>query len=329
MSADRPVSVLVVTALPDERPSTAQLYRLCDQLRSDGARVTIWYLRRLDHQVPPAGTRVVDDLRTSRTLSLLDRVGAGALSLRLRGQILRSWLRTVQPDVVLLDDGLGERVLDPLRTTPPLVVRHNQQPPEFAELEPLPRRVGAITIAAPERAAAFDDVPDLYTELPSSPTAMEGLPFRDPSVRARTRAAYELPTDRTLVTGWGDDGWLDGPDLFVRILWALEARHGIAVDGAWFGLAADANEADRLVAEAQRCGLAGRFWHRPEYQLDGPLSGDAVLLPHRSPTDPDERLAAMVTGAGVVTFESASPPGPGVVRVADLDVEAAATALAE
>lgn len=323
-------SVLVLTALPDDRESTAQLDLLVDELRTRrGARVTVWYLRCLDHQTPPPGTRVVDRLRTIAPLRVLDATGLGAPASWLRGRMLRRWMADVRPDLVLLDDGLGDRVLDVLDPRPPVVVRHNLHLPDFAELEPPPRARGDLTIVPPT-AEETDDDPTVLLELPwPDPDGTDpGRPFRDPSRRDAARAALDLPVDVPLVVGWGDDGWLDGPDLFVRTLWALEQRHGVAAHGVWFGLSADRREAERILIEGERCGLTGRLHHRPAITLDGQLCGDAVLLPYRSPTDPADLLPAMVAGAAVVTFRSTAPVGPGVVRVDELDVEAAATALA-
>ena len=329
---DRPIAVLVLTALPDDRPSTEQLELLIAELRArDNVTVDVWYLRCLDHQTPPEGRRVVDRLRTTPLLRALDSAGLSMPASAIRGRLLRRWFTTVQPDLVILDDGLGERVLDVLPSKPALVVRHNSSPPEFAELEPDPRHIGDLTIVGAARSAEFENEPSVSLELPwpDPDDTNIGRPFRLESERRRVREHFELPTDVPLIVGWGDDGWLDGPDLFVRTLWALEHRHGIAAHGVWFGMAADAREVSRLKVEAERCGLAERFWHRPTPTVEGRLCGDAVLLPYRSATDPADLLPAMVAGAAVVTFLSTAPVGPGVIRVNELDVEAAASALAE
>ena len=326
---DPSVSVLVVTALPDERQSSAELELFLADLRAQrGVQATVWYLRQLDHQTVPAERHVVDSLRTSPGLPQLDRVGAGVVANAVRGRILRRWYRKVDPDVVLLDDGLGLRVLDVADPVPPVVVRHNPAPPPFAELEPPPLRAGDLTVVAAARAAEFMDVDGAYVQLPWSAGADAGLPFRSAEERDRVRAGYGLPTGVPLVVGWGDDGWLDGPELFVRTLWTLEHRHGIEAHGVWFGLTTDPREADRLLTEAARCGLAERFWHRPFITVEAQTCGDAVLLPYRSPVDPADLAPALVSGAAVVTFRSTAPVGPGVVRVDELDVEAAGAAIA-
>ena len=323
------VSVLVVASLPDDRESTGYLEMLVDELSArPGVRANVWYLRELHYQGVPADRRVVDRLRTLPGLRQLDAVGAGAVAHAVRGRVLRRWYREAAPDVVLLDDGLGMRVLDVADPVPPVVVRHNPVPAPYAALEPPPRRTGDLTVVAAARAAEFADDPDVYVQLPWATGAEAGLPYRDPGARDRVRQELGLPTGVPLVVGWGDDGWLDGPDLFVRALWALEHRHGVAAHGVWFGLSSDPREAERLVTEAARCGLADRFWHRPQVGIAAQSCGDVVLLPYRSPVDPVDLAPALVSGAGLVTFRSTAPLGPGVDRVDELDVEAAAAAVA-
>lgn len=325
------VSVLVVSAFPDDRQSTVELELfLADLDARPGVRTDVWYLRRFDQPVPGTRRHVVDSLRTAPGLRQLDRVGAGVVANALRGRLLRRWYREVDPDVVVLDDGLGLRVLDVADPVPPVVVRHNPVPPPFVELEPPALRTGDLTVVAAARAAEFTDLHDAYVQLPWSDFvgADAGVPYRGAAARDRVRETYGLPTGVPLVVGWGDDGWLDGPDLFVRTLWTLEHRHGIEAHGVWFGLSSDPREADRLVTEAGRCGLSSRFWHRPFVTVEAQSCGDVVLLPYRSPVDPADLAPAMVSGAAVVTFRSTAPVGPGVVRVDELDVEAAGAAVA-
>lgn len=328
--SDPPVSVLVVASLRDERTSTDELELLVEHLRArPDTTVEVWYLRELDHLPVREGRRVVDRLRTLPGLRVLDAVGAGKVAHAVRGQVLRRWYRQVQPDVVLLDDGLGRRVLDVAAPVPPVVVRHNTELPPFAHLEPPPDRTGDLTVVAAAAAEEYEDVDGVYVQLPWNAGAEAGVPFRSDHERDQARVRFGLPTGVPLVVGWGDDGWLDGPDLFVRALWALEHRHGVVAHGVWFGLSADPREVDRLTTEAARCGLAERFWQRSQVGVDGQTCGDVVLLPYRSPTDPSGLLPVLVSGSAVVTFRSTAPAGLGVFRVDELDVEAAAAAVAE
>ncbi len=221
------------------------------------------------------------------------------------------------------------RVLDVADPRPPVVVRHNPTMPPFAELEPPPTRTADLTVVAAARTEEFADVADVLVELPWVEGAEVGTPYRDPAARDRVRRQHGLPTGVPLVVGWGDDGWLDGPDLFVRALWALEHRHGVVAHGVWFGLSADPREVERLQTEAARCGLGDRFWHRTAVDVAAQSCGDVVLLPYRSPVEVVDLAPALVSGAALVTFRSTAPMGPGVVRVDELDVEAAAAAVAE
>lgn len=328
---DRPLEILVVTASPDGRDSTANLGDLVEELRRrPDANVRYWFLRRADHQVLRPGTRVVDSLRTWWPARLLELVGLGRLAAGLRGLRLRSWMGRRGPDVVLLDDGLGERIVDHVVPQPAVIVRCNVEPPLFAELEPTPRASADLWI-----------VPASSPPVPAGePFSIEHpfhRPFRYPGgrrfaaedEREAQRRTDDVPVHVPLVVGWGDDGWLDGPDLFVRALWALEHRHGVHAHGVWYGLGADPHEGERIRREAARCGLAQRFHLRPGDTVAGRLSGDAVLLPYRSSASADDLLDAVRSGAAVVTFRAADVDDPMVTIVDDLDVEAAAAALAE
>ena len=112
-------------------------------------------------------------------------------------------------------------------------------------------------------------------------------------------------------------------------MWALEQRHGVEVHGAWFGLTADNDEADRLRREADRCGVGARFHHRRLDSIDGRLCGDAAFLPYRSTAPRDEVLQVTCSGTFVVAFAAAQVDHPLIRTVPDLDVEEAAASLAE
>lgn len=87
----------------------------------------VWFLRGGDGPSWP-GSRTVDHLRTSRVSRMLRRMGLHATSLHLAGIRLRWWYLRAAPDVVILDDGVGGRVL----ARPPdcVIVRENYEQPE-------------------------------------------------------------------------------------------------------------------------------------------------------------------------------------------------------
>ena len=145
----------------------------------------------------------------------------------------------------------------------------------------------------------------------------------------RARKALGVSADELLVVGTGSDGWIDGPDLFVRTLWTLEHRHGIAAHGVWLGLRNDRSEVDRLVAEGDRCGLGGRLRFLPHSDLATRLCGDVVLLPYRGSGDSDDVKLPIRAGLVVVSFPVWSFTDPSLRVVEHLDIEAAADAIIE
>lgn len=319
--------MLVITAAPDERPSTRNLSLILDEVnRRPDARATLWYLRSAPEHVERPGTRVVDSLRTWPPCAALDAVGLAKPAAWIRGRRLRGWLREVDPDVVVLDDGLGARVLDPLSPRPPVVVRRNAVTPEHQHLEPPPEESADLLVVPAGTEAEDTDVPTLVEHTYGH---AYGSHFASAEERGAIRERYDLPTAGPLLVGWGDDGWLDGPDLFIRTMWALAERHGVEIDGVWFGLTADADEVDRLRREAERCGVGDRFHHRPAVSTALRLCGDAVLVPYRTVATADDVVVPALAGCVVVAFEATGVEDPDVTLVPDLDVEAAAAALAE
>lgn len=318
--------MLVLTGSPVQREGSENLVMLVDALDSrTDCRATLWYLRAARHQRRVPGSRVVDDLRTWAPARALDAAGLVKPASWLRGRRLRRWLREVDPSVVVLDDGMGARVLDPLPQRPGIVVRRNADLPEHPHLEPPPTTDADLVVVPASDPSEPPPGAQVSVEYPFR--FSHGKRFADDSTRREARQALDLPLDEPLVVGWGDDGWLDGPDLFIRVLWALGDRHGQEVHGAWLGLAADPDEAARLGREAERCGVADRFHHRTDDGIAGRLCGDAVLLPYRSAARSDDVLDAAFSGAVVVTFDAAEVDDPDVRSVRDLDVDAAAAAL--
>jgi hypothetical protein len=320
-------SILIIAASPDGRTSTqllAETHRALDE-RGD-VRVATWFLRCAWNETPWAGCRVVDDLRTWWPAALLDRVGAATPAGRLRGARLRLWLRSAAPDLIVLDDGLGGRLLDHVDPGALVVVRRNREAPDaVAQEPPLDRRPDAWLLPP---GSAADDGDRVIVEYQTRNDWAGARSAGSVNARRKHRERLGLPADQPLVTGWGDSGWLDGPDVFIRALWALEARHGVAAHGVWFGSFDDEHERDRLRAEAERCGVADRYHHRPTEELGARLCGDAVLLPYRDTADDEEILVAICSGSAVVTFPVTGVEDPSVRVVAHLDVDAAAAELA-
>lgn len=324
-------SVLVITPAPDERDSTLNLMDLVEELEQRPNHVELWYLRT-GNLSPRRGSRVVDSLRTWPPCRALDAVGLRTPAAWIRGRRLRRWLRRAAPDVVVLDDGLGERVIETLRPRPAVVVRLNDEPTEHLHMEQGPPLGRADLWIIPPTLGSERGTTDTPCSIEYGfrrPFRIDiGRRFADEGVRREARLGNDLPSDAPLVTGWGDDGWLDGPDLFIRTLWALEQRHGVRAHGAWFGLTADPHEVDRLRDEARRCGVSSRYHHRPNDTVAGRLCGDAVLLPYRSDASEDDAFEAACSGAVVVAFEAAAISDPAVSTVRDLDVEQAAAEIA-
>lgn len=329
-------TVLVVSAFADERPCDVDRGLVLDTVRRrSGARVEQWYLRAVPHAPPPDGW-IVDSLRTWMPARVLSAVGLESVAARLRGLSLRIRLARLRPAVVVLDDGMGGRLLGSFSRRPRVVVRINEEPPRDEHLEPVyDGEADALLIRRGSPPARADAAGDAFVvhEPPAVVLRHQSEADADPLSIDRAardaRRGLDLPEDAPIVVGWGEDGWLDGPDLFVRALWALEHRHGMRAHGVWSGLVSRA-EINRLEAEAERCGVGHRFHLLPP--LDGVLMlGDAVFLPYRSdrPGLDDETATAALSGAPVVCFPFAEPVDAAVTVVPHLDVDAAADALAK
>jgi hypothetical protein len=231
------------------------------------------------------------------------------------------------PVVVVFDDGLGGRILDGItRPAPRRAVRLNAEPSPGAALEPPPLTEYDLLLS-PEQppaiasGAAWVETPDL---LPVQ-TIVEQADAASRRVRATIGAGQERP----LVVGWGEDDWVDGPDVFVRALWHLSERHGLDVDALWLDPGTDPHARQRLLDEAERCGLATRYHHLPATEVADRWAGDAILLPYRSPAPPLDVLHAIVAGLPVVTFEPSPLDHRLVAAVPPLDLDGAAGALFE
>jgi hypothetical protein len=319
-------SVLIVTNSHDRRESTDALRRIAAALSEQHhAKVAVFLLRASWGNVTDwPGARVVDDLRTWFPAALAEKVISPTAAGRIRGARLRWWLHQADPDVVVLDDGLGLRVVERLARPPIFVSRLNRDEPTGGHYE-------SSSLDHPDLVIAPVDM-ELDTEAP----VLREHPFRDLGGAAKfahretrngTRRRLGVPDDAVVVAGWGSDGWLDGPDLFIRALWALEAHHGVAAHGLWLGSEVR-EEVRRLHDEAVRCGLEGRYHLLPyRGQGDTPvdaLCADVVFLPTREALLREHLMASIVSGLAVVTFRAADIEDDAVWAVDDLSVEGAA-----
>lgn len=330
-------TVLVVAAAPDRRASSRSLLDLVAELdRRPETAVALWYLRDGEDPEPgaPAPDHVVDHLRTWRPAVVVDRVLGPANGNRLRAVRLRRWLRDLDPDVVLLDDGLGDRILGSLGPSVVRVARRNVEPPDTALLEPAAPPSADLWLVAPGADPAPADAGAVLVERPVRDLA-EAARLAAPVAQARLRERAGLPPDAPVVVGWGE-GFLDGTELFPRLLWALAARHGVVAHGLWVGPLVTPDEEARLRAEAERCGVGERY----HLVREGPAlrtCGDVAVLPYRDraddPRQPTAELpmvaVAVAAGLPVAAFAAAvALDDPAVTSVADLDLDALAAAVA-
>ena len=320
-------SVLVVTATPDERPSTEILRQLVEHLdQRDGVRIETWFLRKYRFQEPWPGTRVVDDLRTKGLTGLLRRLHVPLLPSFIAGRVLRHWLRRLDPDVVLLDDGLGSRVLGGQRRSPAIVVRLNELPPQDAEFEGAAATTADLALIDRRTTSPRPDAPVRdSTPLADFDDYADAMAVAERAVAERRRQRHGIPDGVPLLTGWGDDGWLDGPDVFVRCLWALEQRYGVIAHGLWIGVGSP-DDRRRLESEARRCGVADRYHLVDGDEVDR-FCGDAVFLPWRTDGERLETIWAVMTGLKVTAFPTVGFDDEAVTIVDHLDVDGAAQAL--
>jgi hypothetical protein len=329
--AARRQSIVIVSWAPDDRPGTRCLRDIVHELRRrPGLRVSTWFVGASAPGDWP-GARAVE-LRRWLPSRVLARLGAPVAAGRLRALRRLAWsLRHSwsPPDVIVYDDGVGTRFLPP----PPdsvRVVRRNGRPPVEAhvELAALPMPDADLTLVGPGADARS------RSRVLDAPFVRDWEALLGPdldAVRARIRRYLGLD-DEVVVVGTGHDGWLDGPELFVRTLWELERSHGIAAHGVWLMPSADHLEVQRLRGEADRCGVSGRLRFLTTGSATGTtrnlLCGDVGLLPCRTAGDPYDALALVRSGVPVVTFPVWGWEDPAVITVPHLDLVAAADAIA-
>jgi hypothetical protein len=318
--------VLVVTAAPDRRPSTELLREVVEELRRrPGAVVEVWFLRGDPDPGRWPDARNVDRLRTWVVPDTLERVGLAAAAHALRGARLRWWWRRVAPAAVVLDDGLGARVM-PRGASVIVIGRRNPVPPQGAALEPDPIESPDLVLSTAERAGDPAHGPR-HLRGPVIAQSARAVAAGASERATRTREQHRLPIDRQLLVGWGDHAWIDGLDIFVRTLWQVRRDLREEVHGVWFGDLHPA-DAERIRFDAVRCGIADALHLRPAGDLESRCCGDAVVLPYRSRVDDADLLAPIATGIGVVTFPWCDVDDPAVEVVPWLDADAAARSVA-
>lgn len=326
-----PLSILVVVASPAERPNTGQLEVLLDILgRRPDVRVTVWLLRHYPEGPAWPDARIVDRLRTWPVARVLEGVGLQNVADRLRGLRLRLWRARVRPDAVIFDDGLGQRLFpDSVLASPDrpvLFERRASNSPLLANWEPEPVVRPDVVICS---GSVAGDVEGIDTVIVSHHSKLlpEARKLGEAEKVASGRQFVGIDGLSPIVCGWGDDVWIDGAELFVRALWALEYHHGIAAHGVWFGLGNDPNAVDRLFADAERCGVADRLVIHPANDPQLRFCGDVAFLPYRERVEEDEIHRAVASGLKVVAFEVMDVVDPAVSLVPHLDVDAAAAAM--
>jgi len=287
--------VLVVAASPDGRRSTASLRRAVSRLgRERDLSVEWWFLRDVDSagttgseigpRTGPASTdapiRVVDHLRTSPVSTAFTRWGADRVAARLAGLRLRAWWRRARPDVVVLDDGLGGRLLP--ERPPPVVVRVNPTGP--AEPAASEDRWSGPVAGWWYSPGAPVDAPS--PTVPPAVIVHERLEFEPPSASSpdavgAARRAAGLPVDE-LVVLWSvaDAAGADAADeLAVMLEWLVagDDRFDRPVHVVWVDPDLTAESHARVATAARRAGVAERVHQRAAVSSGLTRAADAVV----------------------------------------------------
>lgn len=325
----RSVQVLAVLLEPGPQPGLDQWRTLIDAAaQHPDAAVRCWFLRdRRNERWADAGN--VDDLRTWAPNRALGSVGLGIVASWLRGRRLRARFAEVDPDVIVLDAGWGERILGAAGDRPVIAVRDDPWPVDADPDEARHPEAGAIVLAEHPDGASGDPTEGRRPIVHWSPYLTEVGSWQAGLVeeRHRQRAAIGVAPDAPVVVGWGEDGWVDGSDLFVRTLWYLSDRHGIDATGVWIAPMSDATEVERLRSEAERCGLADRLvLVEPGAGVDL-RCGDVVHLPRRVPLEWEIPATCAACDLTLVTCAEAPFPARWIRSVALLDLPGAAAAL--
>ena len=239
-----------------------------------------------------------------------------------KGWMLRRWLRDAAPDVVILDDGLGERIVKSISPSPLVIVRPNREPPDTAGLEPPPSRGTDLALGGGLESVDPSGLPT-WTYLADQPR----LAALAVEARAKTRVRFGIERDELLLVGWGSDPWLDGASLFIRTLWYLHHRYETQAHGLWVGLDPGSDASTELEREVDRCGLGEYMHFQPVDDEPTRWSGDAIFLPCRLELDLGQVVDALAAGSAVVSFAPPVLAHPSLLTVAPLDLDEAARTL--
>lgn len=263
------LSVLLITASPDQRRSTHDLEMVAQALgRRSDARVGLWYLRHGDRS-PVEDSWTVDELRTWQPAATLDRLGARLPAGLLRGRRLRRRLRALDPDVVVLDDGLGARVLD--QSTHPLVLNRVNA-------------VGPAMYVSEAVCSTYDGVVDSDPWGPfcGDKPVLELGSMREPGrsndeevMSLVGRRALGLPQDVHVVAGLASEL---SPDALIEVLQHNRMIRGHEVHGLWLDPCGSPADCSAARASALKGGVSGVFHVRQVDLPDVLPVADVVLL---------------------------------------------------
>ena len=296
------LSVLLITESPDLRHSTRDLELAAQALRRrPDVRVGLWYLRHGDRD-PVGHSWVVDDLRTWRPAATLDRLGARLPANLIRGLRLRRRLRVLDPDVVVLDDGLGARVLNESNRQL-LLTRRNAVGPSSDSLEPPVLRSDAILDSDPWRPP------------PERVPSLEMGPLRDHagsnSVNAMRvgRRALGLPEDVDVVVAPAS---ASNPELLIGVLRACKNGGRRRVHGLWVDPHCSPSECSAARERASLGGVSDVFHLRQVDLVEALPVADIVLMDRESADahcreglEPSIVLPYCVKGVGAAGMDSA------------------------
>lgn len=309
----------MVSGAPGDDPASLELRDLVDELdRRPGVEAVSWFLGSSRTVPARDDERIVDELRTDWRMARVDRLLGASVGARVRGARLRWWVRSVRPDVVVLDDGLGAHLFGDLsqhRVVVRLTSRLEVDPVGGSVFAGRPAAVLAESVDDPRLVDGVPVVPFVHRRDRTTARAM--CRFDE---RATARAAAGLPSSERLVVGWSSDPWNESGDLFVRTLWHAH-RSGHRWHGCWLADPLGAS-VDHVLDEARRCGVLDHLDVRQDTHDELECVADLVWLPARHGVDTERVRNVLCAGVPVATFEGVHVgiESPDIQRVPDLDL---------